>query len=171
MFKSQLETYKKSGLCNNVNVIGHFWELSEQIFCRINYENRDDHVKFLIDNPHIAKLKKTNIHQLTLLDETKTYKDLGVNLSNDLKVRHHIDICVAKANSALGMIKRTFTYIDRDIFLLTYKTFVRPILEYCQEIWSPYLTKDVDKIESVQRRATKLVPQLKEMSYEVPRSL
>ena len=62
MFKSQLETYKKSGLCNNVNVIGHFWELSEQIFCRINDENRDDHVKFLIDNPHIAKLKKTNIH-------------------------------------------------------------------------------------------------------------
>ena len=117
---------------------------------------------------HYSKNNPGYIYHIngTLLDETKTYKDLGVNLSNDLKVRHHIDICVAKANSALGMIKRTFTYIDRDIFLLTYKTFVRPILEYCQEIWSPYLTKDVDKIERVQRRATKLVPQLKEMSYE-----
>ena len=102
----------------------------------------------------------------TLLSETKTYKDLGVNISNDLKVKHHIDICVAEANGILGMIKRTFNHIDKDIFLMTYKTFVRPILEYCQEIWSPYLVKDIEKIESVQRRATKLVPQIKHLSYE-----
>ena len=102
----------------------------------------------------------------TLLSETTTYKDLGVHVSNDMKVMHHIDICVAKANAVLGMIKRTFSYIDKDIFLMTYKTFVRPILEYCQELWSPYLAKDIDKIERVQRRATKLVPEIKELSYE-----
>ena len=62
MFKMHLETYKKGIMGKNVKVRGNFWELSEEIFCRINDENREDHVKFLIDNPHIAKFKKTNIH-------------------------------------------------------------------------------------------------------------
>ena len=66
----------------------------------------------------------------------------------------------------VGMIRRTFTYIDSDIFLKTYKTFVRPILEYCQEVWSPFLQKDITDIENVQRRATKIIPGFSEMTYE-----
>ena len=60
-----------------------------------------------------------------------TYKDLGVTISKDLKAAHHIEKCVNKANMLVGMIKRTYSYIDEDIFLKTYKTFVRPVLEYC----------------------------------------
>ena len=66
----------------------------------------------------------------------------------------------------VGMIRRTFTYIDKDILLRTYKVFVRPILEYCQQVWSPYLKKDIDDIERIQRRATKLIHDLKDLSYE-----
>ena len=84
-------------------------------------------------------------------------KDLGVYISNDLKAEHHISKCILKANSKLGMIRRTFTKITETIFLKVYKVYVRPILEYCQEIWSPHYEKDIIEIEKVQRRATKMV--------------
>ena len=101
-----------------------------------------------------------------LLQISKTEKDLGVLISNNLKSDEHIDYCVKKAYKVLGMIKRTFVHVDKDIFLNVYKTFIRPILEYGQSAWSPYLQKDIDKIELVQRRATKLVFSLRELSYE-----
>ena len=101
-----------------------------------------------------------------LLDACKTYKDLGITVSDDLKAAEQISKCTTKANAMLGMIKRTFSVIDEEIFLKTFKVFVRPILEYCQQVWSPYLQKDIDSVEKVQRRATKLVPKLKDLSYE-----
>ena len=66
----------------------------------------------------------------------------------------------------VGMIRRTFTNINKDIFNRLYKVYVRPILEYCQQIWSPHLQKDIDEIEKVQRRATKLVKGLENLEYE-----
>ncbi|XP_076055284.1 uncharacterized protein LOC143033681 [Oratosquilla oratoria] len=72
----------------------------------------------------------------------------------------------AKANSRLGIIKRNFTYMDREILLPLYKALVRPILDYASQCWSPYLVKDIKLLEQVQRRATKLVPECSELPYE-----
>ena len=70
------------------------------------------------------------------------------------------------ANRILGMIKRNFDYLDRDMVLQLYKSLVRPHLEYCVQAWRPHLQKDIDLLERVQRRATKLVPKLKYKTYE-----
>ena len=66
----------------------------------------------------------------------------------------------------LGMIKRTFQFMSKELFLFLYKTYVRPHLEYCVQIRSPYLAKDMDPLERVQIRATKLVRGLAKLSYE-----
>ena len=65
-----------------------------------------------------------------------------------------------QANSVIGTIKRSFSCLDKTMFRTLYVSLVRPHLEYASEIWNPYLIGDIQTLEKVQRRATKLVPEL-----------
>ena len=71
---------------------------------------------------------------------------------------------VKKANRILGMIKRNFTDINFTLISL-YKSLVRPNLEYCCSVWNPHFRKDIELIEGVQRRATKLVTDVEHLHY------
>lgn len=93
-------------------------------------------------------------------------KDLGVTFDCDLNFNQHITNIVNKAQSCLGLIYRSFECLDREMFLHLYKSLVRPILEYGSSVWSPFLKKDIKRIEDIQRRATKLVTGLKHLTYE-----
>ena len=64
------------------------------------------------------------------------------------------------------MIRRNITYKDKRFIVPLYKAIVRPHLEYCIQAWSPYLRKDIDMLEKIQRRATKLIPGLRDLRYE-----
>ena len=58
----------------------------------------------------------------------------------------------------LGLIKRTWKGLDNATTLLTlYCSLVRSNLEYCSVVWSPYTKRNIDKLERVQRRATKSI--------------
>jgi hypothetical protein len=102
----------------------------------------------------------------TKLKECEEEKDLGVTFDRELLFDRHIANVVSKANQMLGIIRRTFTCIDKDIFTRLYKTLVRPHLEYGNCIWSPRLKRQSAEIEKVQRRATKLVHGLENYSYK-----
>lgn len=99
------------------------------------------------------------------LDNITSEKDIGVTVDEDLNFRTHIQLGVNKANSILGLIRRTFTFLDEKMFKLLFKALVRPHLEYASSVWSPYMTKDIELIENVQRRATKLIPGFKDLPY------
>jgi len=100
------------------------------------------------------------------LEETKVERDLGVIISNDLKFNEQVANVVQKANGVLAMIKRTFKHWNVLNFRKLYSAFIRPHLEYCTAAWNPYKKKDIKLLEKVQRRATKLVPQLRDLNYE-----
>ena len=93
-------------------------------------------------------------------------RDLGILVQNNMKWDQQCSKSVKMANRILGMIKRNFDYLDGDMVLQLYKSLVRPHLEYCVQAWRPHLQKDIDLLERVQRRATKLVPKLKYKTYE-----
>ena len=100
------------------------------------------------------------------LEETTCEKDLGVNIDNKLSFSEHIDEKVNKANTIMGIVRRSFRHLDIDTFKTLYKAIVRPHLEYAVSVWNPHLRKHIRKIERVQRRATKQIPELKNLSYK-----
>ena len=101
------------------------------------------------------------------LKEIDDEKDLGVLFDKSLTFSKHIGAIANKATRILGVIKRTFDYMDEETFKALYKTMVRPHLEYANSVWCPYLKRDINKLEKVQRRATKIVPSLRELPYEM----
>ena len=100
------------------------------------------------------------------LAEVCDERDLGVMVRSDLKAELQCEKAAAKASSVLGLINRHFRDLDVASFRVLYKSFVRPHLEYCVQAWSPYLRKDIEVLEKVQRRATRLVQGMKKLNYE-----
>ncbi|CAF1134095.1 unnamed protein product, partial [Brachionus calyciflorus] len=91
-------------------------------------------------------------HKLT---ESHQERDLDVIFSKDLKNSAHIAVEPRKANYALS--KRSFKCCDKLIIKKLYTSLVRPHLEYAVPVWNPYFKKDINRIEGVQRRATKMI--------------
>ncbi|KAI8489231.1 hypothetical protein Bbelb_329700 [Branchiostoma belcheri] len=106
------------------------------------------------------------------IEETVEEKDLGVTIDNQLSFHSHTAKAANKGNQVLGLIKRTFYNLDKDTVPTLFKTMVRPHLEYGNVIWGPHYSLDQQKVEAVQRRATKLVSGLRELPYsERPKRL
>ena len=87
-------------------------------------------------------------------------------MNANMKVSEQCRIAASKGNQVLGMIRRNVTYKENSLIVPLYKAIVRPHLEYCIQAWSPYLRKDIDMLEKIQRRATKLIPGLRDLRYE-----
>ena len=87
-------------------------------------------------------------------------------MNANMKVSEQCRIAASKGNQVLGMIRRNITYKENSLIIPLYKAIVRPHLEYCIQAWNPYLRKDVDMLEKIQRRATKLIPGLRDLTYE-----
>ena len=102
----------------------------------------------------------------TVLGTTVNEKDLGVTISADMKVSEQCGIAASKGNQILGLIRRNITYKGKKLIIPLYKAIVRPHLEYCIQAWRPYRKKDIDTLERIQRRATKMIPELRDLSYE-----
>ena len=91
-------------------------------------------------------------------------KDLGVVV--DEKLRFSRNFAAACANRKLGLLKHKFKYWTEESLITLFKGFVRPHLEYCIQACTPTLRRDIETLEKVQRRATKLVPSLRNLPYE-----
>lgn len=128
-------------------------------------------MEFNVDKCKIMHLGRLNPkHTYTMgggeLTVTTEEKDLGVLVDDKLIFDKHIKEIVKKANRRIGLIKKGFDCLDKVMFMNLYPVLIRPLLEYCVQVWSPYLQRDIDILERAQRRATKIVPALRNLPYE-----
>ena len=77
-------------------------------------------------------------------------RDLGVQVGPELKFNQHVELIANKANMMLGLIRRSFTFVDGPTVKKLYSSLVRPILEYGNVIWAPTLKRDQRMLENVQ---------------------
>ena len=89
-----------------------------------------------------------------------------VDTCANMKILEQCRIAASKGNQVLGMIRRNITYKEKSLIIPLYKAIVRPHLEYCIHAWSPYLRKDIYIcLKKIQRRPTKLIPGLRDLTY------
>ena len=70
-----------------------------------------------------------------------------------------------KANRLVGLIRRSYEHLDGDSLVQLYKALVRPHLEYGHVIWPLCFKTDLNKVGNVQKRMTKLIPQIPDLEY------
>ena len=124
---------------------------------------------------HVGKNNKRSAHVYTMddssgatleLQETILERDLGVMISNDLKWRSQVEAAATKANRVFGIFKRVFQCRSPRLWQTLYKSYIRPHLEFAIQAWSPYLEKDIETLEKVQRRVTKHIHGLSNLEYD-----
>ena len=96
----------------------------------------------------------------------KEEKDLGVWIQSDLKPGSQCERAAKAANATLGLITRSFHYRTKSVLVPLYKVFVRPKLEYAVSVWNPWLQKDEDVLEKIQKRLVRMLSDVRAETYE-----
>lgn len=101
-----------------------------------------------------------------IIEKSKKEKDLGIIINEDLSPESHINKIVGETYGLLNRIKIAFNYLDAEMLAKIIKVMIRPRLEYAATVWSPHHKKHINKLEKVQRAATRMIPELRGLNYE-----
>ena len=98
------------------------------------------------------------------LKKSKKEVDLGMTITRSLIPDRPIDKITGEVSSLLRRIEMAFSYLDADMMRKLITVMIRLRLEYAAIVWSPHTKKNSRKLERVQRAATKMVPELRELT-------
>ncbi|GAB0209608.1 mitochondrial enolase superfamily member 1 [Grus japonensis] len=102
----------------------------------------------------------------TQLEISLAEKALELLVDTKLNMSQQCALATKAANSILGCIGRSVASRSREVILPLYSALVRPYIEPCVQSWAPQYKRDMDILERVQHRATKMMKGLEHLSYE-----
>jgi len=156
IIKSYQDCEKLQSTLNAIENWSTVWQLPLALHkCQvISFKGRQAHIDY-----------QYSIRSYTL-SRVDTITDLGIILSTDLSFANQINKVCCKARGRSAMILKCFQSRDKKLLFRAFTVYVRPILEYCCNVWAPYKLCDIRKLESVQRLFTKKLIGLKGMPYQ-----
>ena len=125
--------------------------------CKVlHFGKKNARVEYIMTNNEVSHVLEASVCE----------RDLGVQLTDNMKWHAQCASAAAKANRVLGMLGRTFVCRDIKVWELLYRSMVRPHLEFAASVWNPTDAGDIDVLERVQHRATRMVKSIRQLSYE-----
>ena len=136
----------------------------------LSFNTTDNKCKVL----HVHRKGRVTFNEYKLNDSvlpvTDTEKDLGINVTNDLKWDYHISQNISKAKQSIGWVTRNVISREPDVMVNIYKLLVRPHLEHCVQLWNPIPKHGnwavIMELESVQRNFTKTINEIGLLPYK-----
>ena len=140
---------------------------------KINEWSKRWEMEFNIHKCHVMEMGKSEMRPSwtykmgdDIISRATEEKDLGVVIQDNLSPEKHINRIFGDTYRMLRNIRVAFHFLDKDMMKKIITTMIRPKLEYAETVWSPHMKKHVKKLERIQRTATKMVPELEDLTYE-----
>ena len=111
------------------------------------------------------------VYNETPLEIVNEYKYLGIIINNKLTWHTHVEYVFRKANRLLGFISSVSKSLSQSAFFSVYKSLVIPVLEYGQPVWQLHTSVLSNKLEQIQRRATRIALRQKRQEMSHPERL
>ena len=105
----------------------------------------------------IKKIHASYTLEGTDLENVESIKYIGVTITSDLRWKTHVSNVCTKANRTLGFLRRNLYSCPQEVKEAAYKGLVRPVLDYGSSVWDPPCVVLQEELESVQKRAARLV--------------
>ena len=93
------------------------------------------------------------------LTRVAEYKYLGVTLDESLSWNAHVNYLISKVSKRIGILGRTRRSISMHTAGIIYRSFILPVLDYCDTVWNCCGRTNADNIEKLQRRAARIIMQ------------
>jgi ribonucleases P/MRP protein subunit RPP40 len=128
-------------------------------------------MEFNVSKCKILHVGRTNLEYKYYMNNVELQaveeeRDVGVIIHRSLKPSRQCEKAANTEGAVLRLIQRNFHFRDRKIFVDLYKQYVRPHLEFSVPAWSLWTVQDIEKIESVPKKAVKMVSGLNSKDYE-----
>ena len=158
LFADDLKAYHMSKIVNEFNIPLQNFIKKLSNYCELNglfiSPKKCNVLHVGNKNPKISYyLSNSPIHTI---ENNHSVRDLGLYFNADLNWTSHIDITIKKARRTSFALVKSIKLNDCQLLVNLFKTYVRPTLEFATNVYNPYLLKDINAIEKVQKDFLKI---------------